>query len=80
MVNKFCIARSAHITKNHPCSSCNSRTSECKLSCPQLAEYEEKRLQNDRERKKYAMAKLDAVSTMAKNVLKTQKTIGSYKK
>ena len=52
MANKFCIARSAHITKNHPCSSCNSRTSECKLSCPQLAEYEEKRLQNDRERKK----------------------------
>ena len=80
MANKFCIARSAHITKNHPCSSCNYRTSECKLSCPQLAEYEEKRLQNDRERKKYAMAKLDAVSTMAKNVLKTQKTIGSYKK
>lgn len=80
MANKFCIARSAHITKNHPCSSCNARSSECKLSCPQLAEYEEKRLQNDRERKKYAMAKLDAVSTMAKNVLKTQKTIGSYKK
>ena len=80
MANKFCIARSAHITKNHPCSSCNSRTSECKLSCPQLAEYEEKRLQNDRESKKYAMAKLDAVSTMAKNVLKTQKTIGSFKK
>ena len=80
MANKFCIARSAHITKNHPCSSCNSRTSECKLLCSQLAEYEEKRLQNDRERKKYAMAKLDAVSTMAKNVLKTQKTIGSYKK
>lgn len=80
MANKFCIARSAHITKNHPCSSCNSRTSECKLSCLQLAEYEEKRLQNDRERKKYAMAKLDAVSTMSKNVLKTQKTIGSFKK
>lgn len=80
MANKFCIARSAHITKNHPCSFCTSRTSECKLSCPHLAEYEEKRLQNDRERKKYAMAKLDAVSTMAKNVLKTQKTIGIYKK
>lgn len=80
MANKFCIARSAHITKNHPCSFCTSRTSECKLSCPQLADYEEKRLQNDRERKKYAMAKLDAVSTMSKNVLKTQKTIGSFKK
>lgn len=80
MANKFCIARSAHITKNHPCSSCNSRTSECKLLCPQLAEYEEKRLQNDRERKKYAMAKLDAVSTMSKNVLKTQKAMGGCKK
>ena len=80
MANKFCIGRSAHITKNHPCSFCNSRTSECKLSCPELAEYEEKRLQNDRERKKYAMAKIDAVSTMSKNVLKTQKAIGDYHK
>lgn len=80
MANKFCIARSAHITKNHPCSSCDSRTSECKLSCLQLAEYEEKRLQNDRERKKYAMAKLDAVSTMSKNVLKTQKAMGGCKR
>lgn len=80
MANKFCIGRSAHITKNHPCSFCNSRTSECKLSCPELAEYEEKRLQNDRERKKYAMAKIDAVSTMSKNVLKIQKAIGGYHK
>lgn len=80
MANKFCIGRSAHITKNHPCSFCNSRTSECKLSCPELAEYEEKRLQNDRERKKYAMAKLDAVSTMSKNVLKIQKAMGGCKK
>ena len=80
MANKFCIGRSAHITKNHPCSFCNSRTSECKLSCPELAESEEKRLQNDRERKKYAMAKIDAVSTMSKNVLKIQKAIGGYHK
>lgn len=80
MANKFCIARSAHITKHHPCSSCTSRTSECKLSCPQLAEYEEKRLQNDRERKKYAMAKLDAVSTMSKNVIKVCKAVGNYHK
>lgn len=80
MANKFCIGRSAHITKNHPCSFCNSRTSECKLSCPELAEYEEKRLQNDRERKKYAMAKIDAVSTMSKNVLKIQKAMGGYHK
>lgn len=68
----------ANITKNHPCSFCNSRTSECKLSCPELAEYEEKRLQNDRERKKYAMARIDAVSTISKNILKTQKAIGGY--
>lgn len=80
MANKFCIGRSAHITKNHPCSFCNSRTSECKLSCPELAEYEEKRLQNDKERKKYAMAKIDAVSTISKNVLKIQKAIGGYYK
>ena len=80
MTNKFCIGRSAHITKNHPCSFCNSRTSECKLSCSELAEYEEKRLQNDRERKKYAMAKIDAVSTMSKNVLKIQKAMGGYHK